>query len=151
MSVIVVRKPNESVIVVRPVKASLLVTSSRGPQGSRGPEGDPSPTLSMSGILVTAIGKSRWYVADDFAIDEVRVSVGTQPDGADLIIDVNKNGISIFDSGNEPTISTGQNSIVAIPDVVVASDGDYFTVDIDQVGVVEPGRDLTVQVQLRRP
>jgi hypothetical protein len=84
-------------------------------------------------------------------IRAVQASVGTAPTGASLIVDVNKNGTTIFTTqANRPTIAAAGNTSgkVTNMDVTSLADGDYLTVDVDQVGSGTPGSNLTVLVEL---
>ena len=109
-------------------------------------------TFSKTGELATGTGTMRWYADNSYTIVEVRASVGTAPTGASVIVDVNKNGTTIFSTqGNRPTIAVSTNTDGSnVPDVTTLADGDYFSVDIDQIGSTVKGSDLTVQVLLRR-
>lgn len=131
-----------------------------GPPGGPGPPGDPGPegprgygqaVFSMDGNLIIKVGTARWRVVGSLIIRNIVATVGTTPTGADVIVDVNLNGTTIFtDQSFRPTISPGSNdSGVTSPDVTNLSEGDYLTVDIDQVGSSFPGADLTVQVVLQ--
>jgi hypothetical protein len=78
--------------------------------------------------------------------------VGTAPTGSAVIVDVNKNGTTVFTTqSNRPQIADGQYSSGVVTAVEVAPfvAGDYFTVDIDQVGSTIAGSDLTVEVRLQ--
>jgi hypothetical protein len=81
-------------------------------------------------------------------ITNVIVSVGTAPTGASLIVDVNKNGTTIFTTqANRPTIAAAGNADTSsVPAVTSLTSSDYLTVDIDQVGSTVKGSDLTVQI-----
>lgn len=74
------------------------------------------------------------------------------PTGDDIIVDVNKNDVTIFtDQGNRPVIPDGLNlsgETTSIDDPAVDA-GDYLSVDIDQIGSVIPGANLTVTVRYR--
>ena len=63
--------------------------------------------------------------------------------GSALIIDVNKNGVSIFDSGTRPQIGAG-GTFVSTASIATKNftQGDFFSMDIDQGGGL--ARDLTV-------
>lgn len=107
--------------------------------------------FSKSGNLSTGSGAHRIYndAGATLAIRAVRASVGTAPSGGSILIDINVNGTTIFTTqSNRPAISSGQNTSGRITNMNVAtvSNGSYFTVDIDQVGSVAPGADLTVQI-----
>ena len=82
-------------------------------------------------------------------ITSVRASVGTAPTGASLIVDINKNGSTIFSTqANRPAISASSNTSGKVTNMNTAAwaDGEYLTVDCDQVGSTVPGSDLTVTV-----
>jgi hypothetical protein len=81
-------------------------------------------------------------------ITEVRALVGTAPVGADLIVDVNKNGTTIFTTqGNRPTIADGNTSDTSgTPDVTALAVGDVLSIDVDQIGSGTAGADLSVTV-----
>lgn len=87
-----------------------------------------------------------------FEVEHVRCYAKTAPAGADIIVDINKNGTTIFTTqGNRPTIGDGLNKggKSATPDVVSIADGDVMTLDIDQIGSGTPGSDLTVYVRCK--
>lgn len=109
-------------------------------------------TWSRDGEAATSTGAMRWYnrTGKTLTIHAAWVAAGTAPTGADLIVDVNKNGTTIFSTqANRPTIAAGTNGGVSdTPDVTTLADGDYLTVDIDQVGSTIAGSDVTVGVLL---
>jgi len=85
-------------------------------------------------------------------IVDVIVAIDTAPTGADLIVDVNVEGTSVWATqGAQPTIAAGSTkSVVTFPDAsAVLVDGDIITVDIDQVGSATPGSNLTVLIRAR--
>lgn len=120
-----------------------------GPFGAAGAVYD-SETFSYSGTLVTATGAHRLYNDDGATrtIQSVRASVGTQPTGASILVDVNLGGTTIFSTqGNRPTIAVSTNTDESgTPDTTAWTDGGYLTVDIDQIGSTIAGADLTVTV-----
>ena len=82
-------------------------------------------------------------------ISSVKAYSDTAPVGADLQIDINKNGTTIFTTqGNRPIIADGTNSDTSgTPDVTAFSSGDRISVDIDQKGsTTAGGDDLTIAV-----
>lgn len=84
-------------------------------------------------------------------IEEVEVTMGAAPTGSSVIFDVNKNGTTIFTTqGNRPTVATSSQSDTATPDVTTLVDGDYLTVDIDQVDSNSVGADAVLVVRYRR-
>lgn len=109
--------------------------------------------FTKQGSLSVASGVSRLYLDESYVIYQVRASVNTAPTGASIIVDVNKNGTTIFTTqSRRPTIAaSGFTATNGTPiEVTALAAGDYLTIDIDQVGSTIPGSDLTVNVRLRR-
>jgi len=106
--------------------------------------------FSIGGTLTVGTGKHRLYndTGASLLIRSVRASVGTAPTGASLIVDVNRNGTTIFTTqAGRPTIAAAANTArVTGMDVTALADGDYLTIDVDQIGAGSAGADLTVQV-----
>lgn len=138
---------------------STKVPIAQVPTGTSGTTvalGDHTHTLTFSltsffktGTLTVVAGTQRLPIDGTYTIVGTRLMVGTAPTGAALLIDVNKNGTTIYSTqGNRPTIAIGANTggPGATPDVTTLAAGDYLTVDIDQVGSSAAGSDLTVSV-----
>jgi hypothetical protein len=105
--------------------------------------------FSKQGILSVAAGALRLPVEGTYTIVGVRLMAGTAPTGQALLVDVNKNGTTIYTTqSNRPTLAVGANSggPGATPDVTSLVAGDYLTVDIDQIGTTVAGSDLVVSV-----
>lgn len=110
--------------------------------------------FSNTGALAVQAGTHRLYndSGATWTIISVRASVGTAPAGASIIIDVNKNGTTIFTTqGNRPTIAAAGNTSGKVTNMNVTSiaDGEYVTVDVDQVGSTTTGADLTLQLEVQ--
>jgi hypothetical protein len=110
------------------------------------------PTYSQGGNLAVGTGPFRWYndTGRTLTIVKVRASVGTAPTGAAILIDVNRDGTTIFSGGTDRpniAVSTNTDTTTGMSTTTIA-DGSYFTVDIDQVGSTITGADLTVQIFL---
>jgi hypothetical protein len=107
-------------------------------------------TWSRDGDVTAGVGTMRWYnrTGATRTIHGVWPAAGTAPTGQALIVDVHKNGATIFtNQAGRPTIPAGSNGgALATPDVTTISDGEYLTVDRDQVGSVVAGADVTVGV-----
>lgn len=107
--------------------------------------------FTVTGTLTTGTSVSPLLVATGtLTITKVYVNVKTAPTGASLIIDINKNGTSIWNStqANRGTITAGNTSGTQTSfDTVSLSDGDVITLDIDQVGSTVAGADLTVTIK----
>jgi hypothetical protein len=99
--------------------------------------------------LTVKAGTSRYYLEEARTVVKVRASVGTAPTGAAILVDVNKNGTTIFTTqANRPSIAISGNTATGTPQVTALAAGDYLTVDVDQVGSTVAGSDLTVQIEL---
>lgn len=109
--------------------------------------------FSKSGVLAVGAGVSRIPIhGGTFTIVSVAIAVNTAPTGASLIVDVNKNGTTIYGTqGNRPTIAaSGFQDVAEASSVTSVTTGDYLTVDIDQIGSTVAGADLVVSVRLQR-
>jgi hypothetical protein len=103
-----------------------------------------------TGLLVVTTGTQRLTAERNLTILSVRATVGSAPAGSSIIVDVKKNGTTIFtDTAHRPTIAAGSNTaLVTTIDVPSLNTGDYLTVDIVQVGSTTAGSDLTVTVEV---
>jgi hypothetical protein len=108
-------------------------------------------TFAQSGTLTTGVGASRWIAPFACTVRQVYASVGTAPTGAAILVDVNKNGTTIFTTqSNRPTIAVSTNSDESgTPEVTALAAGDYLTVDIDQVGSTIAGANLVVNIAIQ--
>jgi hypothetical protein len=100
-------------------------------------------------VLTAGNGSARWInrQAQTYRIVGAWVTAGIVPTGADIIVDVNLNGTTIYTTqGNRPTVpaTTNGGAISATPDVTALAPGDYITVDIDQIGSTIAGGNITV-------
>lgn len=108
--------------------------------------------FSVSGAAYVSTGQGRVYIESSRTITRVRASVGTAPTGASLIVDVLKNGTSIYNvtPANRPTIAAaGFTALGGAPDTTTFVAGDYITVSVLQVGSSVAGSDLTVSIRLQ--
>jgi hypothetical protein len=121
-----------------------------GPQGRAGTTGlsIESASFTYMGTLDVYQGAGRWVFADPATLLSVQASVNDAPAGSDVVVDVNKNGTSIFtDQADRPRIIAGTHSDVVEQGSVTFDVGDYVTVDIDQVGSINAGSTLVVIVR----
>jgi len=84
----------------------------------------------------------------NLTITEIRLAVDTAPTGANLIIDINKNGTTLYTTqANRPTITvSGTSSTATLPDVLNIAIGDKISLDIDQIGSTVAGENLSVTI-----
>lgn len=106
--------------------------------------------FTIEGALSVVAGKFRIY--NNFGatktISKVMLAANTAPTGAAVIVDVLKNGVTIFTNpANRPQIAAGANtgSSTSI-DVASWADGEYLTVSVAQIGSTVAGADLTIHV-----
>jgi hypothetical protein len=134
-------------VTVTPGTGEVIVTIPGG--GGGGPSGR-SAEFYVNGTISVGTGATRWYndTGATLTIVGVRATVVGSPTGSALIVDVNRNGTTVFTTqANRPTIAaSGTTSGKVVPDVVSVADGQYLTVDVDQVGSTVPGADLQVQI-----
>lgn len=112
-------------------------------------------TFTMPGTMTVEVGAARMYVEGTYMIISMRASVGGAPTGATAIVDVKVNGSSILNkvaSDHRLVVpaggfTSGRGDISAVP---LLKDGDYLTVDVNQVGTTVPGSDLIVNIRIAR-
>lgn len=101
----------------------------------------------IDGDLTTSL-KASIIAPCALEIINVKASAGTAPTGADLILDIHKNGTTIFTTQtNRPTITAGETSEDSqAPDVIAVAAGDLISLQLDQIGSTVAGADLSVTV-----
>lgn len=111
-------------------------------------------TFTYTGNLGVEDMQFRLYndTSNPRVISKVRASVGTAPTGSVVVVNVKKNGTSIFNSGSgggqgKVTIPAGQNTATSIPKTgTVWGKDEYLTVAIESIGSTFAGADLTINV-----
>lgn len=109
--------------------------------------------FSYGGPLALTTGTAQLPIeGGTFSIVSVAARVGTAPVGANVVVNLKKNGTTIFDTpADRPTIVDGTNSaLVGSWGNTTLTSGDYITVDITQVGSTTPGSDLVVTLRVRK-
>jgi hypothetical protein len=106
--------------------------------------------FSANSTLTVRTGQTRVYndTGRTLTFLKARISVGTAPTGAAVICDINKGGTTIFTTqSNRPQIAAaGNTGTTTAFDVTTWADGEYLTVDIDQIGSTVAGSDLSAQI-----
>jgi hypothetical protein len=92
---------------------------------------------------------ARLYMHTGGTITKARGYAETAPTGANIIIDINKNGSTIWSTqANRLNIVAGANyGSQTTFDTTTFAEDDYFDVDIDQVGSTVAGSDLTIELE----
>lgn len=142
-------------IIVQPVEQTIDVTVSglgeRGPQGIQGEPGVPAPSLNpmtwtRGGTQFVSTGAHKYYVDHPGTDMGLRASLSTPPVGSDLVVALRKNG-AVIQLATIPEGEITSGYLTLSPGTVSA--GDYFTVDVTQVGATVPGDELTVTLWMR--
>lgn len=109
--------------------------------------------FTVDEILLVGTSKTPTVIVPiSLTIEAIYAVVNTAPTGASILIDINKNGTSIWNSNpnNRITIAAGQTQPADYPilsfDTSSLSAGDKLTLDIDQVGSTVAGETLTVLI-----
>lgn len=108
-----------------------------------------TPAFAIVGTLTTGTDKAPTILIPcDLTIIKAKLVVKTAPTGSSIIVDVNKNGTTIFTTqANRPAIAasatTGDSGA---PDVTALSEDDKITIDVDQIGSTIAGADLTCEL-----
>lgn len=121
-------------------------------------------TFAKAGVQTTGTGTFRWYndTGRTLTFASVRISLGTAPTGttstpitgATFVVDVNKDGTSIWAStqANRATIIPATNANTGnftAFDTTTIANASYLTVDVDFIGSTVAGSDLTVQIWMK--
>ena len=109
--------------------------------------------FSFEGPLEVTIGSSPYPITGGtFTIVSVAARVKEQPTGSPDKIDINVNDVTIYGTqANRPIIAAGTFlAAVGAHSVTTVTDGDWITVDIDEIGSSTPGAHLVVVVRLQR-
>jgi len=89
-------------------------------------------------ILVTNTGEKRLYLEKAYTLNSINAYVDTAPVGADVTLDVKKNGTSLQTVSIPDGTSTGSQT--SLTHSIAAND--YLTIDITQVGSSTAGENL---------
>jgi len=106
--------------------------------------------FTVGGTLTTGVNKTcEIFASCALTIDKVYTHVKTAPTGAAIIVDVNKNGTTIFtNQANRPQIAAGSTEDESgTPDVTILVKNDALSIDIDQG---DTGADLSVFVRCKQ-
>lgn len=110
--------------------------------------------FTRSGALTVGSGATDFMWPFAVTILGISASISTAPTGSSVILDVDKNGTTIFtNQANRPTIAASATSTAAEVtnmDVTSYAAGDKIRVNIDQIGSTIAGSNLTVTIRYRR-
>lgn len=107
--------------------------------------------VEVAGTLSAGAGVLRYRFPKAATVLGISATVNTAPTGAAILIDVNKNGTTLFTTqGNRPSIAINAfatSAEVTNMNVTSFAAGDYLTVDVDQVGSTVAGANLVVTIR----
>jgi hypothetical protein len=102
--------------------------------------------------LIVSVGVQPFAASRSVTILSCKAACGAAfaPQGSDIVIDIKKNGTTIFTNpSNRPKILAGQTvGATVVPDVTAIAVGDVLTVDIVSVGSTTPGSYLTLTIEV---
>lgn len=113
------------------------------------PENREAFKLAADGALTTGV-KDRWQAPFNGEIVGCAAVVGTAPTGAALILDLQKDGVTMFSTvANRPTIPIAgtESGAVTAPDIKTFSAGDTMSLNVVQIGSTVAGSDLDFTVE----
>jgi hypothetical protein len=111
-------------------------------------------TWFIEGTQVTGTNLGpRYIVPQNMTIVKAWAIARTGPTGADIIVDINKNGSTIWSTqANRLKIVDGQTTgNTTTFNTTALSAGDYLDFDIDQVGSSVGGVDITIVLECSQP
>ena len=151
---LVITDLDEDLQIAGEAKTILIVeqdTGLPGPPGEVGPAADLIMPWYRDGDAQVVVGTVPFRFPFTATILGVSASAVDAPEGADLILDINLDGDSIFSSpGDRPRILAGEHDCAEVSGTVPVSAGAWLTVDIDQVGSSAPGSGVSVYVRYRK-
>lgn len=129
----------------------VLITTSGIISGGSSPSQSNRQTIfTVAGDLSIVNNPLRIYnrLGSNQTISEVFLAVNTAPAGSGILVDIHKNGTTIFtNQSNRPTIISGAyTGNTTTVDVNTWSSNEYLTAHIDQIGSSTPGSDLVIHV-----
>ena len=102
-------------------------------------------------VAATTEQQGRFYLPVGGTITYARAHAKTAPAGAALIVDINKNGTSIWNSTTGKRLQLADGASTGTQDFFdtnIAARDDYITLDVDQVGSGTAGSNLTVTLEI---
>jgi len=107
--------------------------------------------FSIEGVLLVEANPLRLYNTSgaNRTISKIFLSVGTAPTGASILVDVHKDGTTIFtNQTHRPAIAAGDFTGYTVDiDVSAWADNSYLEVFVDQVGSGISGSDLVIHIK----
>jgi hypothetical protein len=153
--IVVVISDEELAVTVEPTpivhEVVIQGVGAQGPKGDQGIPGVAAPSLnvmawSRRGYQYVSFGDQKFYVDHPGYDLGIRATLTLPATGSDFIVAMRQNNVII----GRATILDGEETsgyITLAPGTVSA--GDYFMLDIEQVGANDPGYTLNVSLWMR--
>ena len=129
---------------LRPTIGGYVISGSYGSNGAR------QSILTFPSDITVSNNPLRIYnkTGNSQTISQVFLAVDTAPTDASIIVDVHKDGTTIFtNQAHRPVIIGGANTGYTTDiDVSIWPEGSYLTAHIDQIGSGTAGSDLVVHI-----
>ncbi len=119
-------------------------------QMSSGSGGDRVFGISISGELSNEVVPTRVIVPWSGTINNIVASLGIagEADGSDVVVDIYKNGVSIFTNPDKLTITEGTlDQLTCVPDTTSFAEGDVFTFEVIESGTIKVASNLMIQIR----
>jgi len=110
----------------------------------------PTLTFTIVGTLTTGNDKvPAIIIPKSLTIEKIYAYVKTPPVGSSILIDINLNGSTIWETqGNRVEIEAEANLGTSSNfDIASLTEEDIITVDVDQIGSSTAGVDLTLEIK----
>ncbi len=107
-------------------------------------------TFVIPGVSLVGEDQKEWMVPRAINVTNVFIKVDTAPTGADLQVDINKNGTTIFTTqSGRPIIPASSTSDTSeTPDITAFAQDDILGISIDQVGsTILGGDNLYIRIE----
>lgn len=110
----------------------------------------PTFEIPINGTLTVGADLTPYIIIpQNMTIIKAYARVKTSPTGDAILIDINKNGTTIWSTqSNRLTIAdAGSSATQTSFNTTSLNEGDYLSFDVDQVGSTTPGQDLTIALK----
>jgi hypothetical protein len=108
------------------------------------------PPLTNPGLLVGTAVTNPFIVKGSWTLKEASILFDVPPVGADIIINIKINGVSIFPSGTYLTFPEGSSDVASTSNFrlfpMTMQDGDVVRIDVIQTGTSTLGKNGTVSL-----
>lgn len=109
--------------------------------------------LAQGAVAATGVSKTaQLCVPVDTTITKAFINAKIAPSGDSLILDINKNGTSIWATTQANRLQLPASGVASTQtsfDTTTLSASDVLTIDIDQVGSTYAGQDVTVTLLMK--